>query len=98
MAARQDSLTADKRATDRVSASMPGVVRIAVGDLQVTVRNISDEGAMIEGVSDIEIGSRVAVRMRGIGWVDAKVAWAIAPRCGLAFDRAIDAQTVLTKP
>lgn len=97
MAARHESLTADKRAKDRVSLSMPGVLRLAAGDIKVTVRNISDHGAMVEGVSAIEIGSHVAVRIRGAGWVEATVAWAIAPRCGLAFDRAIDAQAALAQ-
>jgi hypothetical protein len=94
----QDTLTADKRATARVSLSVPGLIRLAAGDVRVTVRNISHEGAMIEGVSDVEIGLHVAVHIRGVGWVDARVAWVIAPRCGLAFDSEIDPQAVSAKP
>lgn len=97
MPVRQATLTADKRASARVSLALPGLVRLASGEVRVTLRNVSDQGAMVEGVTGVEIGSQVAVCIRGVGWVDAKVAWAIAPRCGLAFDTDIDSQAVTAK-
>lgn len=58
--------------------------------LQVRVRNLSAGGLMAELPSGLRPGLAVEFDVRGIGWVEGKVAWSAAGRIGVAFDRQID--------
>jgi hypothetical protein len=65
---------------------IPGSTEI----LQVRVRNLSAGGLMAEFPSGLEQGLVVEFDVRGVGWVEGKVAWSAAGRIGVAFDRQID--------
>lgn len=57
---------------------------------QVRVRNLSSGGLMAEFGSPIDRGAPVEVGVRGVGWVQGKIAWTAEGRVGVAFDREID--------
>jgi hypothetical protein len=57
---------------------------------QVRVRNLSAGGLMAEFPEGLDQGTPLSVDVRGIGWVDGRVAWSAAGRIGVAFDREID--------
>ena len=57
---------------------------------QVRVRNLSSGGLMAEVARPIDIGTLVEVEVRGIGWVNGRIAWLAAGRAGVAFDHPID--------
>ncbi|VXC85918.1 PilZ domain-containing protein [Sphingomonas sp. AX6] len=57
---------------------------------QVRVRNLSSGGLMAEFAEDVEIGARIQVDVRNIGWVKGRIAWATDGRLGVAFDREVD--------
>ena len=71
-----------------ITASMRlGRERIA---RDVTVRNISANGLMIERNSLAEIGTPVWLHLDGAGDVTGKLAWCTEGRMGIALDTAID--------
>lgn len=57
---------------------------------QVRIRNLSSGGLMAEFAEDVEIGARIQVDVRNIGWVKGRIAWATDGRLGVAFDRDVD--------
>ncbi|MES2753463.1 MAG: PilZ domain-containing protein [Pseudomonadota bacterium] len=57
---------------------------------QVRVRNLSAGGMMAEYAAPVEIGTKVAVELRGIGAIAGRIAWATDGRIGIAFDQHID--------
>lgn len=61
---------------------------------RVKVRNLSDEGIMVEGELFAEEGQRVIVTLRNIGEVGGVVAWTQSARVGIAFDESIDSARV----
>jgi hypothetical protein len=71
-------LAADMRIADRATAR------------QVRVRNLSAGGLMAEFPDGLDQGTPIEVDVRGIGWVEGRVAWSAAGRIGVAFDREID--------
>ena len=54
------------------------------------VRNLSSGGMMVEAALTPIRGDRYVVELRGVGAVDARVAWVADGRIGFAFDRPID--------
>lgn len=56
----------------------------------VRVRNLSAGGMMIEFAKPLAIGTPVATELRGIGWIEGRVAWYTDGRAGIAFDVNID--------
>ena len=59
---------------------------------QVRVRNLSSGGLMADVPKPIDIGTMVEVEVRGVGWVNGRIAWIAAGRAGVAFDHPIDPQ------
>jgi len=59
---------------------------------QVRVRNLSSGGLMADVVKPIDIGTMVEIEVRGVGWVNGRIAWIAAGRAGVAFDHPIDPQ------
>ncbi len=80
----------NQRANDRSSASFAAMLRSDSGELSVTVRNLSEGGAMIEGVRNLSMGIPVSVQIPKIGWVEGAVVWVLENRCGIAFLDPID--------
>jgi len=56
----------------------------------VRVRNLSAGGLMAEHAGFVEVGDRLEVDVRNIGWVKGRIAWATDGRVGVAFDREVD--------
>ncbi len=63
----------------------------------VRVRNVSSGGLMADASDEYRPGTRVEVRLDGVGAVFGSVAWAEAGRIGIAFDHPID-KTLARKP
>lgn len=80
----------NQRAKDRSNASFAAMLRSDAGELSVTVRNLSEGGAMIEGARNLSMGIPVSVQIPNIGWVEGSVVWALENRCGIAFRDPID--------
>jgi hypothetical protein len=65
---------------------------LMIGDKEwaVRVRNLSAGGLMAEFDRPVVRDQAVRIDVRGVGWVDGRVAWATAGRVGIAFDQEID--------
>lgn len=59
----------------------------------VTLRDLSAEGALIEGDHSLEPGAAVVLRKNDLA-VAGRVAWAKGRRAGIAFDASLAAETV----
>lgn len=57
---------------------------------RVRVRNLSPAGLMAEGDVSVAPGSRVAIELENIGWVEGSVAWKQDNRFGVAFAEDVD--------
>lgn len=60
--------------------------------MQVRIRNLSSGGLMADIPEPIDIGTMVEIEVRGVGWVNGRIAWLAAGRAGVAFDHPIDPQ------
>jgi hypothetical protein len=56
----------------------------------VVVRNISRGGMMADCDFPAAIGDRVEAKIEKFGDVSGRVAWAVPPRIGIAFDKELD--------
>jgi hypothetical protein len=56
----------------------------------VVVRNISSGGMMAVCDVPVAIGDRVEAKIEKVGDVSGRVAWAVSPRIGIAFDAPLD--------
>jgi hypothetical protein len=97
----QDPLTdgsADEAAAQRIDTrdSLLLVARFRIAGssetVQVRVRNLSAGGLMADVPKPIDIGTMVEVEVRGVGWINGRIAWIAAGRAGVAFDHLIDPQ------
>lgn len=81
-----------KRARTRDSLFLTAHLRLAeeAGLREVRVRNLSEGGLMVELAKVVDVGTTVALDLRGIGEVTGKVAWCTAGRIGIALDALID--------
>ncbi|MES2338637.1 MAG: PilZ domain-containing protein [Pseudomonadota bacterium] len=61
-----------------------------VDPVTVRIRNLSPGGLMAEYAGAARIGDAAQVDVRGIGWIEGRVAWVAAGRLGIAFDAPID--------
>ena len=86
----------DTRQVNRDSLFLLAQVRVDGQDAttRVKVRNLSAGGMMAEGESRAVRGSRVAIELRNIGWVEGSVAWKQGDRFGIAFVDEIDPAVV----
>jgi len=81
-----------KRAGTRDSLFLTALMRLGseTRRREVRVRNLSEGGLMVELAKVAEVGTPVALELRGIGDVTGKVAWCTAGRIGIALDSPID--------
>lgn len=82
----------DTRNLTRDSLFLMARVRIEGGEMErrIKVRNLSPGGMMAEGDVEVRRGTRIAVELRNIGWVNGTVAWTQGNRAGIAFAEEID--------
>ena len=91
-ASDEDEAAAAGRHGSRDSLLLAAQLRFD-GDLeihQVRVRNLSSGGLMAEHAGFVEVGDRLEVDVRNIGWIKGRIAWATDGRVGIAFDREVD--------
>lgn len=60
-----------------------------LGDVHLHVVNLSAHGFMAEGVSEIQRGERVTIRLPEVGRIEAHMIWATEDRAGFQFERII---------
>jgi hypothetical protein len=89
-----DALSAEELASQRNgsrdSLLLSAVLRMEGADVTVRVRNLSSGGLMAEYAQPIAQGTPVQVEVRGVGWVNGRIAWTAEGRIGIAFEREID--------
>ena len=83
------------RRADRIDHFIPSILRLPHGDIRVRLGNLSALGVMVDGVSGLTTGQAVSLRLPGLDWVHAIVAWSIETRCGLAFEAPIDLRAAM---
>jgi hypothetical protein len=80
-----------RRASPRYSVLLNARVLTAAGTLQVTIRDLSLEGAMIQGAVAPRVGCRLLLHRRSLV-VPATVAWQTGSRAGLRFEQPLSEQ------
>ncbi|SBV33617.1 Type IV pilus assembly PilZ [uncultured Sphingopyxis sp.] len=91
-----EEVAALSRGADRDSLFMQAQLALPGGGEPVTVRvrNLSPGGMLAEGKVVVAQGAVVEVDLRNIGPVTGRVIWVGDGKFGIAFDRAIDPQSV----
>jgi len=86
-----DEVQPGGRASARDSLLLQATLKRGSGEvLSVRVRNLSAGGLMGDLAGKVVPGEALKVELRGIGSVEAKVAWRTAHRVGLTFDEPVD--------
>jgi hypothetical protein len=88
----QDGLADGKRTARRDSMLLQASMRHASNaePIVLRVRNLSEGGMMAECGGSFQSGDAVELEIRGIGAVQARIAWRTDDRVGFAFDEQID--------
>ena len=64
------------------------------GGTSVTLRNLSADGALVEGDLNLAAGTLVVFRKKHLA-ASGRIAWSAGRRAGIAFDMPLDPETVL---
>ena len=89
----QSSVTQNRRSR-RSNVLMAATVETADGLVGVTLRNLSAEGALVEGDGITHPGSQVVFRKNEL-CVSGRIAWVSDRRAGISFDARLQPETVL---
>jgi len=89
----ESSLTQNRRSR-RSNVLMAADIETSTGLKHVTLRNLSADGALVEGDAIPEAGSPVVFRKKDLV-ISGQVAWVNERRAGIAFDAKLDPETVL---
>lgn len=80
----------DKRRAARHSADYKVIAEHRqLGDLHLNIVNVSAQGFMAQGLSGMERGERVIMRLPVVGRIEAHLIWAHEDRAGFQFERII---------
>jgi len=60
-----------------------------LGDIMLTITNLSANGFMTQGALDLGRGERLTVRLQQVGRIEAFLVWNDGDRCGFQFERII---------
>lgn len=74
----------------RQSLLWKGVLHWDHGTFKVRIRNISAEGAMLEGSGELSEGAGIVLELADAGTVSGKVRWARSGQIGVRFDTRFD--------
>jgi len=74
----------------RQSLLWKGVLHWDHGTFKVRIRNISSEGAMLEGSGELPEGAGIVLELADAGSVPGKVRWARSGQFGVCFDARFD--------
>jgi hypothetical protein len=89
----ESSITQNRRSR-RSNLLMAASLEHSGGATSVTLRNLSAEGALIEGDHGLAVGTPITFRKKELA-VTGRIAWTADRRAGIAFDMALDPETVL---
>jgi hypothetical protein len=89
-----ESSTSQNRRSRRSNLWMAASLEHAGGMTPVTLRNLSAEGALVEGDQGLAPGSEIVFHKKGLA-VAGRVAWVDGRRAGIAFAMSLDPDTVL---
>ncbi len=94
-----DELDAANRQGARESIFFGATITFASTNetLAVRVRNISSGGMMVDCTIGGAIGDFVIADIKNVGKVKGRIAWAVPPRMGIAFDHNINASLARVK-
>jgi hypothetical protein len=89
-----ESSNTQNRRSRRSNVLMAATIEAASGLANVTLRNLSAEGALIEGEGIPEAQSPVIFRRNDLT-VSGRIAWVSDRRAGIEFDMELDPETAL---
>lgn len=89
-----ESSPAQNRRSRRSNVLMAATVEFDGTLVKAKLRNLSKEGALVEGEGLPAIGQEVKFR-KGDLYLSGNVAWRAGNRCGIAFDQPLDPESVL---
>jgi hypothetical protein len=89
-----ESNSSQNRRSRRSNLWMAASLEIAGVTVPVTLRNLSAEGALIEGDHGLSPGDEIVFLKNDLS-VAGRVAWVDGRRAGLAFSMSLDPETVL---
>lgn len=89
----ESSVTQNRRSR-RSNVLMAAAIETATGPAKVTLRNLSAEGALIDGDDIPPAGEAIVFRKKDLV-ISGRIAWVNARRAGIAFDAKLDPETVL---
>ena len=78
----------DRRASLRIAADTPAILRGGVGETHGRLVDVSAGGAMVAVEGPVPRGAEVTLEARGLEVV-ATVAWETPGQCGLSFHRRL---------
>ena len=90
----EESNPGNARRSTRSKLLMSASLEHRGGSIKVKLRNLSTEGAMVEGDRCPRAGSRVVFRKNELA-LPGKIAWSKGGRAGIAFDAGLDPEAVL---
>ena len=84
----------------RHALMLRGTLHCGLGSLDVQLRNISANGAMVSCAEDVLVGSPLVLELAGGGAVavEARVRWCRSGQIGLLFDRPFDMRMLAESP
>ena len=89
-----ESSQTQNRRSRRSNVLMAAFVESGAARLPVKLRNLSKEGALVEGAALPPVGTNVHFH-KGELALPGRIAWAAGPRAGIAFDQPLDPESVL---
>ena len=61
----------------------------SLGDVKLHIVNISAQGFMAQGASDLDRGERIVIRLPIVGRIESHLIWSHEGRAGFQFERII---------
>ena len=89
-----ESIQAQNRRSRRSNVLMAAAIETESGQSGVTLRNLSADGALIEGDGIPPADSQVVFRKKDLV-ISGRIAWVNERRAGIAFDAKLEPETVL---
>ncbi|HWT11511.1 MAG TPA: PilZ domain-containing protein [Allosphingosinicella sp.] len=89
-AGEQPTVEIKRERAPRQSLILRGELHWAGGSMPVRLRNISADGAMLEGSQDLEPGGAVVLELGGVAAVAGRVRWCRSRQLGIRFDEPFD--------
>lgn len=89
-----ESSMSQSRRSRRSNVLMAATLETATGVAAVTLRNLSAEGALVEGDRIPAPGEPLVFRKKDLA-IGGKIAWVSERRAGIAFDSKLEPDTVL---